>query len=530
MIAPGADLGGVVSAFAAPVYALPLDAFRILAGLVSVCYFGRTLLETRDFSDPDGVIDHRLARRIFPPTRLGAFHPGLPAGAFRAAYLLACVASACVALGWQVKPAAAFLFVVAVSAYRWNFVVMYVDDAIMHLVLFWLLVLPVGHTLTLQGWLRDGGEALASWSAVAVPGGAARCFLANLALAYLVAGAYKWTSPMWRAGSALHAILRLPIARAPDYWRPSHAAPLRLASLGALALEPLFPLMFVLPAGSLVKWLVVASVVAFHAGIVTTLRIPFANVAMLGAIPIVLRDEIMLGLLGRPAPVARGGALAGVGPADALAITVVGCLALMVLLEVRFNGRRSRPPLWKTHVSRFRRDPAAAVLWALGIAQSYRLLDWIDDRNYRCRYELLERVPDAPSDAPPRAIAPDELFPRSVRHVILQSYLHGSIWLQIDATMLRRLRRATLVRYARRFARRRGTSGVIEVFATVERITTDDLDPRGAGVRRLLMRFSCAAGEAVVEYVSLTAEPAVGVPGYVPGGARPGTSGTPARV
>jgi hypothetical protein len=247
----------------------------------------------------------------------------------------------------------------------------------------------------------------------------------------------------------------------------------------------------------------------------------------------VLGDEIMQimhGLLGRPAPAARVGALAAVGPADMLAITVVGCLALMVLSEVWFNGRRSRPPLWKTHASRFRRDPAAAVLWALGIAQSYRLLDWIDDRNYRCRYELLERAPGAPPEAPPRAIAPEELFPRSVRHVILQSYLHGSIWLQIDATMLQRLRRATLVRYARRFARRHRTTGVIEVFATVQRITPDDLDPRGGGVRRLLMRFSCASGEAAVAYVSLTAEPAAGVPVYVPGGPRPGTSGTPARV
>jgi hypothetical protein len=498
-------VGDAITAWlTAPVPALPVDVFRALAGAVSFCYFARTLMEVPDFSSPDGVLDHPLLRRIFPPTRLSLFQLGAPAALFRLVFAASCAASVALALGYWVRASAALLFVVAVSTYRWNFIVMYVDDAIMHLTLFWLVVMPVGHTLTLGDWLRDGGAALASWTAVTVPGGTVRCFLANLALAYFVAGAYKWTSPMWRDGSALQAILMMPISRAPARWRPHHRVPLRLASFGALAAEPLFPLLFVLPAGSAAKWLALASVVGFHVGIVATLRIPFANAAMLGAIPIALSPEIMRWFGAPPRAAVQAPVASGVGLGEVLGLVVVGSLTMMVLLEVWNNGWGSRPPLWKTNTSRFRRDPFCAVLWGLGIAQSYRLFDWVDRRNFHIRYRVFESVPNAPA----REIDADELFPRGIRHLILQSYVHGSIWLQIHDAGLRELRRAILGRYARRYARGRGApSGTIEAFAVLQRITADNLDLRRGSVPRLLLRFTCERGDAVVEFAAL--EPAL---------------------
>jgi hypothetical protein len=46
-------------------------------------------------------------------------------------------------LGWRTRVCAAIALVVAASTYRWNFIVMYLDDAVVHLMLFWLLLLPV---------------------------------------------------------------------------------------------------------------------------------------------------------------------------------------------------------------------------------------------------------------------------------------------------------------------------------------------------------------------------------------------------
>lgn len=136
-------------------YALPLDLFRILAGLLCFTYFISLLLQVPDFSSPHGLLDHVLLHRIFWFTRLGLFHPGLGAWFFYSIFSLACVGTWGIILGYRVKLCAGVLFAIAVSAYRWNFIVMYVDDAIMHLLLFWLLLLPVGRTLRFGALVRQ---------------------------------------------------------------------------------------------------------------------------------------------------------------------------------------------------------------------------------------------------------------------------------------------------------------------------------------------------------------------------------------
>ena len=64
-----------------------------------------------------------------PSTRLGLFQPGMPGWLFRTVYLAACIASRLVVVGWHPRAAAGFMFVVAVSKYRWNVLVAYLDGA-----------------------------------------------------------------------------------------------------------------------------------------------------------------------------------------------------------------------------------------------------------------------------------------------------------------------------------------------------------------------------------------------------------------
>lgn len=482
------------SALGAPMYAVPLDIFRILAGCVGLAYFRCALVQTSDFSCPDGLIDHEMSQRLFPPTRLSLFQPGVPTGVLRSMFLLACVASVLVIIGYQTQAAAAVLFVVAVSKLRWNILVVYVDDAIVHLTFFWLIILPVGTTLNLQDWLQNGPGVRDMWYAAIVPGASVRFFLANMALAYVVAGAYKFTSPMWLNGTALHAILKMDIARAPNLCELRHHGFLRLCNYWALIMEPLFALMFVLPFNSAAKWFVVVSAVAFHFGIIATLKIPFANLAMLGAIPIALGPEIMqLGL--RQPPLPAGGGSTGLSPTEFVAMALVSTLALMVAWEVVRSGRLSRLPLWKTHMSGFLGNPMYVALWCVGIVQSYRLFDWIDTRNHHVRYEVFRSAGGNPHEW--RRIDPGSLFPTSLRHLLLQSYLFGNVWLQIDAEPLERLRASILARHAQRFARLDGGSGRIEVFSVHQRVTADNLD-LSRGERRLLMRFDFRDGNATL--------------------------------
>ena len=493
---------------AATVHALPLDVARILIGGVLFVYFLNTLRQSRDFGDPGGLIDHRLSARLLPPTRIGLFQPGTPGIVFRLVQLCACAASLLVVAGYHPRAASLFLFVVAASNYRWNVLVAYLDDAMMHILCLWLALLPVGSTLTLPSILDRGWSAATSdWITTTVPGLAPRAFLANMALVYLVAGLYKFTSPMWRDGSAMHAALRMPIARAPVFWTLRWRTPLRLVTWTALIVEPLFPLIFVLPPGSALKWPLAAGALAFHLGIALTLKIPYSNIAMLGALPLALGPELVR--MGPPVGAPPGTAAAGLGLSETVAVALVALILAMLVWEAANTGTRLR----ERYSSSGWDNPVRALLWAAGIFQSYRLFDWVDERNHHLRFEVrrvaapepaavgthagpaVQATPQAPETDHP--LDPDALFPRSMRHLLLQSYLIGNIWLRLSPEKLAEVRRSLLLRHARRYARAHPEAGTIEVAAVVQRVTADNL-ALNRGERLPLMRFTCRGGEAVV--------------------------------
>ena len=473
-------------ALAAPVPALPLDIFRVLAGGVLFFYFLNAWRQASDFSDPDGLIDHRLCIRLFPPLRISLFQPGMPGWIFRATYLGGCLAAVLVVVGWHPRAAAAFLFAAAVSTYRWNVLAAYLDDCVVHLLCLWLVLLPVGTTLNLPDMLAAGAT---DWLTATVPGAAPRAFMANMALIYLVAGLYKFSSPMWRGGSAMHAALKMPIARTPHVWTLRHRGFLRLVTWAALILEPLFVLIFVLPAGSAAKWALVTAAAVFHLGIIATLKIPYSNALMLAALALPLAPEIVSGVAAASAAAAPP--LTGNAPAEVAALALVSLLALMSIwqaarawLRLPRPGQPYSPSGWA--------NPVRALLWLVGLFQSYRLFDWVDARNYHVRYEVRSLHPGRSEPVEPR-----KLFPDSMRHLLLQSYFFGNVWLQMEPDNLDAIRKSLLTRHARRFARAHPDAGEIEAVAIVQRITPDNLDLT-RGEERLLMRFTCTDGDVVM--------------------------------
>ena len=72
-------------------------------------------------------------------------------------------------------------------------------------------------------------------------------------------------------------------------------------------------------------------------------------------------------------------------------------------------------------------NPLYAPLWMVGIAQSYRLFDWVDDRNWDIRHEVVLVEPGGG-----RAVDPERLFPLTTHDILLQSYMHGVTWGRVD--------------------------------------------------------------------------------------------------
>ncbi len=465
-------------------YALPVDVFRILAGLLCFAYFVSLSTEVPDFSAPDGLLDHQLLQRVFWYTRVSLFQPPLSASFFYAAFAFGCVGSLAIAAGHRVRFWATALFLIAVSTYRWNFIVMYVDDSIMHLLLLWLILLPAGRTLVLSEWLRQRGAAWRRWTQVTVPGAAVWGLMLNMCLVYLTAGLWKLESPMWHSGFALYATLRLPISRAPDFWTPSQLPGLRLATWAALVIEPLIPVLLLLRKNHPLKWLGLLAQQGFHLGIIATLRIPFANLAMMASAVLFFREEIMDWVL-------RHGSRPRLQRATV--IDRAGRCALALVLALTLAMMRRLPVIGQVH------QPAYAALWFAGLAQDYQLFNWIDRKNFSVAYEVWEvAFPGKVERLPPMAV-----FPDSLRAVLLQSYLHDVRWIKVPTEYRDILKQSILHRIAERACRLHHFEGNVLAWSLVQRITPDNVALRRAA-RHFLLEFRCRNGEAVVCQTMLT--------------------------
>ena len=510
--------------FSAPVDALPLDLFRILVGLVVFVYFLQTLYDAKDFSGPDGLIDHELSQRIFWFTRVGFFHPGPSLRFFQAIFLGACLCCWPVILGYRVKLFAAILYLIAVSTYRWNFLVMYVDDSVVHLSLFWLLLLPVGRTLVAREWLAGRRDAWERWKQVKAPGVAVRCFMWNLALIYVVAGVWKWTSPMWRDGSALYVILKLPISLSPGFWQPSHFAALQVLGYCALISEPLFALIFILPRGHRAKYALMVVLLGFHAGTLVTLRIPYANLACIAALLIPFSGELMDKLRHGQSESIASFVPTRLAFSSVVAIIFVTILTLAMISSATLPQWRapSRPAtasggenlqalspqanLFKgaTRVAKFNYEGLQtvqmsffSVLWFMGQAQQYQLFNWIDERNYTVHYDVIE-IRDHQAL---RRSEPGTVMPQSTRGNLLQVYLHGLTWMRIPPERKAELQSSLQLRFARRYCQQFHPEGQVTFYSTLERVYAEGNRIEEDHVP--FMKFTCEGDEPRMSFTHL---------------------------
>ena len=484
--------------------ALPVDLLRVFIALLAGVHFLNLFHEASDFSGPDGLIDHALVQVIFPFTRLGLFQPGITLGALQTIYALAAAASLAVIAGWRTKFFVAFQFLAAVSAFRWNFLTAYVEDAIMHLMLLWLLLLPVGRTLVLAEAWHNPRLAWQRWLTMRVPGTAVAAFLCNIALIYLVAGIWKWTSPMWRDGTALFVVLKLPVAHAPDFWQTSHLPILKLLNWAALIAEPLIPIALMLRRGHPLKWLLLAALLGLHFGIVFTMKIPFANLACVGASILVFREELM-GWLASGLALQRD---RRAQPCGFCGFYAVGFGIVLTLAMTRYVPATTEVQPHDYNAENLSIDPRGIgglaalheklyyALWFAGVAQEYQLFNWIDTRNHHVRYVVTEFA-----DGRLRQIDPSEIFPPTNHSMLLQCYLHDLNWFAVPPAENTALKRSLALRFAQRYCRSHPPRGKVVVTASIERITAT-LPWPVERPPRVLFSFSLCDGAVIIDKAS----------------------------
>ncbi len=453
------------------VYALPVDMFRVAVGLLACAYVAEQWSRFGDFSAPGGLIDHALLQRALPYTRWSLFQAGTPESLLRLALGAAGLASLGLMLGRRPKACAAVVFAVTVSLARWNFLVINIDDTVMHLALFWLLLLPIGHTLSIDGWLRDRAGCWQRWRQARVAGTAARALMLNVGLVYLTAGLWKLTSPLWRNGSALAVILNLPVARTFGLWPDAPEPLLGALNYLALAVEIALPFLLLIPTGALWRRLALACQAGFHAGIIALIGLPFANLALMGTCLLFFQEELMKRILGRARDTVPLRQDAGFQTESRLALVFLSFLVLSVTRDVPVPM-----PLG---------TQADAVLWTAGIAQEYRLFDWIDDKNWRVEHRVT---------AEGRELAASDFLPAGLRSALLQSYVHGVRWMGVPSAHAGELRASILARAASRLCRRHPQAGAARVESLAGRVTPHGWERPSRP--EVLAEFRCERGAA----------------------------------
>ncbi len=478
----------------APTSALPIDCFRIGVGVLSLFYFLRLIIDAPFFMGSDGLIDHSLLQNIYWYTWQPIFYPFMTTATTQMIFGAGLFFSAGLTLGFHSRWMAICLYILAVCTYRYQFLVFFVDDVIIHLLLFWCALLPVGKTLTLQDYLKDK-NIMQSWKEKTVDGTVLNLFLYNIALIYLVAGISKYTSYLWLDGIALFAVLKLPLSWIASFNLIPFELPLKIGNYLALAIEPFFALIIFLKPWSRLKLSLGLGLLLFHAFIILTLDIPMANLGCLVLVPLLFRQEIMPNSLQQP-----------LRQKYEVFPKIIAFLALIFLTSAMAcsltqgqwrNAKRISGKDVAAEVQISSADSGGAIqtffysgLWVMGLAQGYRLLDWIDERNFHQAVTVIEKKDNALIKFPRSSLVPD-----GMRGSLILTYLSGVTWMYVDPDRKEELRKSLSQRLVRRYCQKNKEEIQVEVWHTLTRI--DSFKPK-SGVSEILVSFVCRNSQPVI--------------------------------
>ncbi len=472
-------------------YAIPLDCFRIGVGLLSFIYFLRSLIEAPYFMGRDGLINHELVQKIFWYTWQPLFFPSMTSSTIQIMLAMAMLLSLLLVIGFKTRVIAFILYLIVVCSYRFHFLVFFVDDVVMHLLLFWCFILPTGHTLTFFSWFKNK-KIMNEWKKIRVEKLTLKLFLANIALIYFVAGVSKFTSPLWSEGVALLAVLKLPMGWFSNLNLESYKTILKTGNYLALFIEPLLALIIILKPWSKVKIILGMALALFHFFIILTLDIPFANLGCLILVPLLFRQELM-DLLNKEKshtqkiiPNHKWASIL----ASFVVLFLTGAMSCALFQNQWRKARRVTGLQAVAETKSLSADSGGAIqsffysgLWITGLAQGYRLLDWIDERNFHQKISITEST-----DEESKTNRSARLTPIGMRGSLIMTYISGITWMYVDPQFIDELRLDIQARLASMYCRKVEKKTEVEVWQSLTRIDSFQPHYRAA---EILLRFRC---------------------------------------
>ncbi len=245
-----------------------LALFRIALGLLLIADLAWRLPLLASLFSEDGAWPVEAAIAEVPGSLSLYYLIASPAWTWS---LLAVSALSAIALivGWKTRLFTIVSWVLLISLQQRNTLVLNGGDTMLHLLLFWGMLLPLGARFSLDS-RRTANPTAPAHTSVATAG-----LLCQVALIYIFNAIYK-TSPSWRVtGEAVAESFRLETYTTSfAQWLLAWPGLLRIATHGALLLEFLGPFLAFVPwRQGVFRTLTALAFISFHATLLLTLRI-----------------------------------------------------------------------------------------------------------------------------------------------------------------------------------------------------------------------------------------------------------------
>lgn len=130
--------------------ALPLDAFRIVAGLLLLAHYLQHLFQLPEVLGAGQLYSPELSRVFWPSTKAGAILGASSVGMLRAFFGAGVLLAGAITIGFFARAAAALLLAFSVVTYWAIFPISGLDDVVATSLSLWLVLLPIGTTLCLM--------------------------------------------------------------------------------------------------------------------------------------------------------------------------------------------------------------------------------------------------------------------------------------------------------------------------------------------------------------------------------------------
>lgn len=206
--------------------------------------------------------------------------------------ILGTLASFLLMIGWQSRLAAFITWLVWVSLWNRNPLLLDGDDAVLKVMSFYLMLSPCGNCWSIDAYFHKKQERVAVWPL--------RLIQFQIALIYFVSGWVKFHSPEWLDGTIMQYVLVHPQYSRWDGWTIINHS-LMTALLAGLAAfirwwELLFPVLLLNP---YTRKLSLQIGILFHVGLLLTMNLRGFPIIMLSMYPALISNSCFLRLTER---------------------------------------------------------------------------------------------------------------------------------------------------------------------------------------------------------------------------------------